>query len=480
MSTPKFNVVIPYQYYNLILVFVTILALLWGMVAIKRVYRMLRIRSAVLSDRLIQIRGLGSYLTYFDGATRSHMDAVVHTRQSMPPVAMEQLNVASVVKEIDVVSDDNGHYSIGLNMVSTCSSRVIVLFDYNVRNFQQLMVQTRSDLNGGDASDSKLFGMITGLRSTMLGSNAALYPRFQRSEVCSFECLSEEVSSGVQRVTIPLPSTLVSFVQDKIVQPATADAASKLIIGVMVLPLAAGKTHSSRSKSNGHRKLSNRVGAVDVGDLESDLALTAQDVEVDAASEDGSVRTISDAGGPEGYASGRNPLTNGRRGGGQASSPTAKGYVNADTSEKDFEEARPVQSVFASIFVHNVSLPNLRSNANSSTGAVTAPSELIVLDRNLNAYNSLEIFGLASSHPQSSPAAATSAVAQSRPAEGTSSSGGGGAAAAAGPTTPSSAAPTPSPVESVAAAVCSGGCFAAEDCVVCLTDPKQVLLLPCR
>jgi uncharacterized membrane protein YgcG len=108
-ASPSFDVVLPYQFSNLIFVFVTTCTLLWGMVALKRFYRMLRVRSAVLTERLIQIRGLGSFLSFFDGATRMHLDAVVHTRQSMPPVSMQPLSLLATVHSLRVGRNPNSN-----------------------------------------------------------------------------------------------------------------------------------------------------------------------------------------------------------------------------------------------------------------------------------------------------------------------------------------------------------------------------------
>ena len=508
MAVPKFNVVIPYQYFNLVMVFVTILVLLWGMVAIKRVYRMLRIRSAVLSDRLINIRGLGSYLTYFDGATRSHMDAVVHTRQSMPPVAMEQLNVASVIKDIEISSDGYGDYFLKVNAVSSVSSRVIVLFDFNVRNLQQLMVQARTDSTGTYLSDSRIFTAITGLKPAQHRLNSVMFPHFQRNEVCSFECLSEDVGPGERSLRMPLPATVSSFFRDKVAQPSTADATSKLVVAVMILPTAisssravsnhANRSHHSSSPSS--RRSSSRVGVANDdkgededgrrqqhggggGDLEAAEDELLQAHEGDTDKDDASVQSSSDSG------TGRNPLVKGKKGNNN------NGYANV-TAEPTEDGSSPgghvVQSVLAGIFVHNVHLPALRSSRadgpSSSSTTSTAPSELIVLDRQLNVYSSLEIFGLAAATP------ATSSSSSSSSSSSTSSSSGTSASLAvqdrpaeratpndAVATNPEAAAPKQQQPEAVAAAaVCCGGSFIAEDCVVCLTDHKEVLLLPCR
>ena len=503
MAVPKFNVVIPYQYYNLVLVFVTILVLLWGMVAIKRVYRMLRIRSAVLSDRLINIRGLGSYLTYFDGATRSHMDAVVHTRQSMPPVAMEQLNVTSVIKDIEISSDGQGDYFLKVNAVSSVSSRVIVLFDFNVRNLQQLMVQARTDSTGTYLSDSRIFTAITGLKPAQHRLNSVMFPHFQRNEVCSFECLSEDVGPGERSLRMPLPATVSSFFRDKVAQPSTADATSKLVVAVMILPTAisssrAVSNHANRShhaSSPSSRKSNSRVGVANDDkdededgrrqqhggdDLEAAEDELLQAHEGDTDKDDASVQSSSDSG------TGRNPLVKGKKGNNNNS------YANV-TAEPAEDGSSPgghvVQSVLAGIFVHNVHLPALRSSrADGSSSSSTAPSELIVLDRQLNVYSSLEVFGLAAATSATSSSSSSSSSSSTSSSSGTSSS----LAVQDRPaeratpndafaTNAEAAAPKQQQQEAVAAAaVCCGGSFIAEDCVVCLTDHKEVLLLPCR
>lgn len=65
--------------------------MLWFFKAIYRFYYALNVRNAILTDRLVVINGLGSYLSYFSGATSAHLHAIVHTRQTMPPVKMKSI-----------------------------------------------------------------------------------------------------------------------------------------------------------------------------------------------------------------------------------------------------------------------------------------------------------------------------------------------------------------------------------------------------
>jgi hypothetical protein len=100
--------------------------------------------------------------------------------------------------------------------------------------------------------------------------------------------------------------------------------------------------------------------------------------------------------------------------------------------------------------------------AAAAPGPWSAPlpcTEVVVLDDMCNAYQSQEIFGLSGVEVQA-PSAAPAAPAA------TTDGGSGGSSA-----------------QGSSAASCSlacGGHLVPEDCVVCLTVPKAVLLLPCR
>lgn len=135
-------------------------------------------------------------------------------------------------------------------------------------------------------------------------------------------------------------------------------------------------------------------------------------------------------------------------------------------------------------------LPSLRGSRGANPLASSAPapplsvpvpvSEMLLFDLSNQLYSSQEIFGLGPSAVPPAAAAASPGSSEVRPAE-TLLDLGGSASASSTPAPPPAAVSSSSTSPSAtAAAVASGGKYVAEDCVVCLTDPKEIALLPCR
>lgn len=103
-------------------------------------------------------------------------------------------------------------------------------------------------------------------------------------------------------------------------------------------------------------------------------------------------------------------------------------------------------------------------------------SEMFLFDLNNQLYSSQEIFGLGPS--AASPPATASEVRKTELLD----LGGSSSSSDAPPSSPTDAskASAASTSASAASAVANGGKYVAEDCVVCLTDPKEIALLPCR
>jgi hypothetical protein len=71
--------------YNLFVIFVSTVLSLWIIRVSKRLYRVFRVRAAILAGRLVHTWAVSSALPYFEGAIQAHIDAIVQTRQSYPP-----------------------------------------------------------------------------------------------------------------------------------------------------------------------------------------------------------------------------------------------------------------------------------------------------------------------------------------------------------------------------------------------------------
>eukprot|EP01035_Chromulina_nebulosa_P033160 gene33160-44384_t len=161
---------LPYQFSNLIMILVCVLTLLWFLKSAVKFYRALRIRAAFLSGRIVEIRGLSSYLTYFEGAIASHVNSIVHTRQSKAPVPVPivynpfivtqstaSLSASSVsILKFDASSSSHHHlrsphigskkvFDIVLELSSTVESRVVILLNFRPSALKKLLQGTKSD-----------------------------------------------------------------------------------------------------------------------------------------------------------------------------------------------------------------------------------------------------------------------------------------------------------------------------------------------
>mgnify|MGYP005993375531 CR=1 FL=1 len=495
ISNMTFSVVIPYQFYNLVMVFVTILALLWGMVAVKRFYRMLRIRSAVLTDRIIQIRGMGSYLTYFDGATRTHMDAVVHTRQSMPPVSMAALPVTAVSKNAFLVGyKGEGRFEISIEVSVLCRTKVIVLINFNSENFQKMNLSqgATEHTNSSVQPHSRQFFSLTGLRDEQVSTGSYSFPRFQRDECCSFECLCTEVQEGHHTVKLSLLHIMNSWIGDNLRESRSGEHAitDKLSFAVMLVPAEDGRTNSppttviaAGNRRGGARRVETgeSVSMYNTsGDEEEEGSGSAQDQQLaNGNTARGGLQFFRPAG--------RNPMTSEGifSSESNATSPNRSGFAKLASSpvqELGGGAPQAAGAMFASVFMYSFNMAGLRTAATAPSEDSSVASsgrrlgvspnqwmlpadgtEVLVLDRSGHLFTSQEVFGLA--HPKTAEAP--------RPSELTL------AQSAQQPQREQGAAQDETP-EAAAGAPGLGGCFVAEDCVVCLTVPKQVLLLPCR
>lgn len=74
---PPLNIAMPSKMYNTICLLTATCTLLWLMRAIKKFIATVRIRESIKNGRIVQVRGIGSYLSYFDEAVPSHAKYVM-------------------------------------------------------------------------------------------------------------------------------------------------------------------------------------------------------------------------------------------------------------------------------------------------------------------------------------------------------------------------------------------------------------------
>lgn len=213
----KFDSALTYPFYDLIMIFVTASAIVWGLRAINRAYSMLKIRSAILTDRVIQIRGLGSYLSYFDGASKTHLNSVVHTRQTMPPVTMPKIYLSCTVDDMIIRKVNEHKFNIRLKVCTAKRSLLLILYNYRCENFVKIMHKIRSGLvpdlfNSLERSK----GMLSGKHRSSNGRNNIEYSYFRDNGVCFGSIVCKDLfRKGINDVNLSLPDDINMHLFDK-------------------------------------------------------------------------------------------------------------------------------------------------------------------------------------------------------------------------------------------------------------------------
>lgn len=93
----------PYPYFNAISLFTSGFLLLWFIWSLMRFIDTIRIRIAVLTNRLIPIRGINHYLmTFNEIVSQAHINSIIHTRQPNPPKSMKSLYLPFSVDSVQV------------------------------------------------------------------------------------------------------------------------------------------------------------------------------------------------------------------------------------------------------------------------------------------------------------------------------------------------------------------------------------------
>lgn len=122
---------------NLLCVLTAVILVLWGMRSLKRLYRALRVRTAMLTGRLVHIRAVGSSLPFFEGATQAHVDAIVHTRQSYPPLKIQSMYVPYKIKEVTLREKEAQKIVLSLNIWVATTCRVWIVSNFHTDSFKE-------------------------------------------------------------------------------------------------------------------------------------------------------------------------------------------------------------------------------------------------------------------------------------------------------------------------------------------------------
>lgn len=465
MSSRNMNVVLPYQFHNLILIFVCGLVLLWALKAIRNFHLMIQIRNAfLLTDRMVMIEGIGSYLSYFYGATGTHADALIHTRQSKPAVDIKSMYVPCILnKAVAGLPVDTQAITPSRNMIGnrnlvemnidisiTVPMTAYILFGFKSEEFKKL-ISNESRNSGGFRKEKvlqfqKIQNREYNVQMTFLHQNGC----------CKLDAISKDFQP-VKRMTLTfnaIPGTTVSVV----LVPLTTSAPTSLLLVNDQKYRQADRDVESGLKSPSYD------GTVPFETLPQGSPRTSVDYKKPPKNSFfnttlSSLRIFAraDSGKSE---HDRSAIS--RRRNESTSAFTPKNAFVSSSAGVDC-------SMVVGIFVFNVPPP-----PTVEKGPVACwTSEFLLLDADCRIFSSQEIYGLAALSPTRSTAPVESRNKDNATSEEVTRTG----------TNTSSDSPPNSPGgkdSSCEHAITAGGKFVDEDCVVCLTDPKKVLLLPCR
>lgn len=405
---------LPSQYFNVLFLIISICVILWSFRAFKRIMRLARVRSAVLSGRLVHIRALGSALANFDGATQLHIDAIVHTRQAYPPSVVNCIYNPFSISDLIYKSHDCEYIYFQLNITATIPGRVHIYPKFSSKLFKENYVSfgsydktkkpslfsspshtsPSSPLNNGiEMSNRKRsnsdYNSINGSSSAMLKSLFSDDPSNNE-----FKNDSEYIPIGTSSVTIKISRAKV---EDLI---PLHRINSKKINKV-------NKNIKSIANSNNDSSDDDKIYLIpDVHNLGVFIDPYGKYSNDDNVSNSGSTDYVK--------------LIN-----------ISNNTADITDNDGDIESRGPNGSdnmnlIALEMYIYCISC-NIKSSNSILTDVTITSNEHILCSNNLKVYSQQEIFGLTSSSEGST-------VTISSP----------------------------------------------EECVVCLTDPQQVLLIPCR
>lgn len=208
---------------NTTMIFVCILLVLWFLKAFRRLARTILLRRSLIFGNVAQVRGLSSYLSYFDGATRAHLNSVVQTRQSKPAVPLEMLYIACSFDSVQLVpssSPDIALLSVKINAV--VPGKLFLLSNFDADRFKACVHQqcVEADrLSRRHAPDigvvlrERVFAPDRSSGASPAGNGVTTLPLLATQEVCLRDGYVHELpTAGVHAVNVAIKSPYASLV----------------------------------------------------------------------------------------------------------------------------------------------------------------------------------------------------------------------------------------------------------------------------
>jgi hypothetical protein len=135
--------VLPHAYYNAVSLLASGFLLFWFLWSLMRFMDMIRVRIAIISNRLVPIRGISNYLaTLNEIISQTHFNAIIHTRQSHPPKTIKSLYLPFSIDSIMInhraqIADKTKAVELELWISGKC--KVFVFFDFKTSRLKELL-----------------------------------------------------------------------------------------------------------------------------------------------------------------------------------------------------------------------------------------------------------------------------------------------------------------------------------------------------
>lgn len=226
MADGELNTAMAAPLSNTVMVFVCVLLLSWFLKASRRFARTILLRRSLIHGNIVQIQGLASFLSYFDGATRSHINSVVQTRQAKPAIPMDMLFVPCLFHVVQMTPTSTPDiFSLTIKIHVTMPGSLYMMSNFDINKFKSLVIQTcrnprgankRSHSSGGGRDVGNIFrGTIFGGNSSMTQQYAQQFPFLAQQEVCLADGLAHELSAaGGYSINLSFRSPFVANVAD--------------------------------------------------------------------------------------------------------------------------------------------------------------------------------------------------------------------------------------------------------------------------
>eukprot|EP01038_Epipyxis_sp_PR26KG_P012758 gene12758-17104_t len=188
---------------------------------------MLRIRGAYLSDRLVRIQGLGFALSFFDGATQSHLNSIVHTRQSKPPIIIPTLLIPFSISNsvatpaILHASASPSSYRLSFSIQTMAPLKLVLLFNFNLPSFKKAVLDSLA-VSGISLINQIVDTDIPDLETSLNGLSVVNEPitvtqlQGEKYGICQRESLAVEIPIGSKIVNFDLIQSMTQHIHNAI------------------------------------------------------------------------------------------------------------------------------------------------------------------------------------------------------------------------------------------------------------------------